>query len=344
MYEVLLTLCLAGEPLRCTTERHPGGATLEACREAATGLTAAAGQGLEQPQAWPCVPRGAEPGFAVTEIAPGVFVHKGAHAEAAPENRGGIANIGFVVGSDAVAVIDAGGSAAVARDMLANIRGETDLPIRWLVLTHMHPDHVLGAPVFVEAGAEVVGHARLARALAARRESYMTANAGLIGSAFAGSGLPVNIVPVEGRREIDLGGRVLVLDAHATAHTDNDLTVLDQRTGTLFLGDLLFMGHLPALDGSLLGWLALLDELAGREIARVVPGHGPVAASWPAAAEPLRAYLATLAAEIRVAVAEGVPIGDAPGHIGGDMTAGWLLAPAFHSRNAIAAYKELEWE
>ena len=344
MYEVLLTLCLAADPARCTTERHPGGATLEACREAATRLSDEAGQGPQEPQSWPCVHRGAEPGFTVTEIAPGVFVHKGRHAEAAPGNRGDIANIGFVVGSEAVAVVDAGGSAAVARDLLAAIRRETALPVRWLVLTHMHPDHVLGAPVFVEAGAAVVGHARLARALAARRDTYMAASAGLIGSAFDGSGLPVDIVPVEGQREIDLGGRVLVLEAHPTAHTDNDLTALDRWTGTLFLGDLLFMGHLPALDGSLAGWIAAVDRLAGREVARVVPGHGPVAASWPAAMEPMRDYLETLAAEVRAAIAEGVPIGDASGSVGDAMTAGWLLAPAFHSRNAIAAFKELEWE
>jgi hypothetical protein len=95
MYEVLLTLCLAAEPASCSTERHPGGATMEACREAATALAAAAGQ---EPQSWPCVPEGASPGFAVTEIAPGVFVHKGTHAEAAPGNRGDLANVGFVIG------------------------------------------------------------------------------------------------------------------------------------------------------------------------------------------------------------------------------------------------------
>ena len=341
MYEVLLTLCLAGDPGRCTAERHPGGVTLEACRAAATALAAAA---KAEPQSWPCVPQGPEPGFTVTEIAPGVFVHKGAHAEAAPGNRGDLANIGFVVGSEAVAVIDAGGSAAVGRDLLEAVRRETDLPVRWLILTHMHPDHVLGAPVLVEAGATVVGHARLARALAARRETYMAANAALIGPVFEGSGIPAEVIPVEREREIDLGGRALVLQAHPTAHTDNDLTVLDRGTGTLFLGDLLFMGHLPALDGSLIGWIDVLGALSGREAARAVAGHGPVSAPWPGAAAAMRAYLGALAAEVRSAIAEGVPIGRAAERVGGEMTAGWLLADAFHGRNVLAAFQELEWE
>jgi quinoprotein relay system zinc metallohydrolase 2 len=342
MFEALLTLCLVGDPSRCSTERHPGGATIEACRQAARALAAPAGQ---EPQSWPCVPEGESPGFAVTEIAPGVFVHKGAHAEAAPENRGDIANIGFVIGSEGVAVIDAGGSAAVARDLLEAVRRETDLPVRWLILTHMHPDHVLGAPVFVEAGATVVGHARLARALAARRDTYMAANAVLIGpAAFEGSGLPAEIVAVEQDREIDLGGRILSLQAHPTAHTDNDLSVLDRGTDTLFLGDLLFMGHLPALDGSLLGWMEIMDALSGREVARVVPGHGPAAAPWPGAAAAMRAYLESIAAEVRSTIADGVPIGRAAERVGDEMIAGWLLADAFHGRNVLAAFKELEWE
>jgi quinoprotein relay system zinc metallohydrolase 2 len=341
MYEVLLTLCLAGDPASCSTDRRFGGATMEACREVATALAEAAAQ---EPQSWPCVAEGASPGFTVTEVAPGVFVHKGTHAEAAPGNRGDIANIGFVIGSEAVAVIDAGGSAAVGRDLLEAVRRETDLPVRWLILTHMHPDHVLGAPVFVQAGATVIGHARLARALAARRDTYMAANAALIGPAFEGSGLPAGIVAVEQVREIDLGGRVLVLQAHPTAHTDNDLTVLDRGTDTLFLGDLLFMGHLPALDGSLAGWLELMDALRGQEAARVVPGHGPAAAPWPAAAGAMRAYLDGIATQVRSSIAEGVPIGRAAERVGDEITAGWLLADAFHGRNVVAAYKELEWE
>ena len=46
------------------------------------------------------------------------------------------------------------------------------------------------------------------------------------------------------------------------AHTDNDLTVLDEASGTLFAGDLVVSEHVPVLDGSALGWLAVMNELA----------------------------------------------------------------------------------
>lgn len=345
MFEALLTLCLSADPASCRTERLGPVETRAACIEtAAEAVAAARAAAAEEPQDWPCVPAGTTPAFTLTEIAPGVLVHKGAHAESDATNRGDIANLGAVIGERSVAVIDTGGSAAVARDFLAAIRERTDLPVSHAILTHMHPDHALGASVFAAEGAEIVAHRRLARALATRAPGYLERNAELIGPAFEGTTVTLPNRQVAERFEIDLGGRVLELEAHPTAHTDNDLTVFDTATGTWFLGDLLFMGHLPVVDGSLLGWIELADALAARGADRVVPGHGPVAVPWPDSAAPLRAYLATLAAETRKAIAEGMAIGPASRRIAPAGTGGWLLVPAFAARNALAAYAELEWE
>ena len=116
----------------------------------------------------------------------------------------------------------------------------------------------------------------------------------------------VEIVPpsllVEGRLDLDLGSRILELRAWKPAHTDNDVTVLDAATGTLFAGDLVFAGHLPTVDGSLLGWLRQFDELAAIKAARVVPGHGPVSAAWPSALDAGQRYLEVLARDIRKSI------------------------------------------
>jgi quinoprotein relay system zinc metallohydrolase 2 len=286
--------------------------------------------------------------LSVEEVAPGVFVHEGVHALMNAANRGAIANVGFVVGEKSVAVVDTGGSVATGRALLAAVRARTDRPVSHVVNTHMHPDHVFGNAAFLEAGpggaAPVfVGHRRLAAALSSRAGHYLRANAEAMGEALIGEVaivLPDRAVAREAT--IDLGGRRLDLRAWPTAHTDNDLTVLDRATGTLFAGDLLFMGHLPVIDGSILGWLALHDALEALPAERVVPGHGPAAAPWPEALAAQRAYLEDLAAALRAGIARGERMDEAVARI--DAPAGWALAATFHPRNATAAFAELEWE
>ena len=281
----------------------------------------------------------------VREIAEGVFVYQAPYALAAPVNDGAIANIGFVVGHEAVAVIDTGGSVRAGARLKAAIRARTTLPIRYVINTHMHPDHVLGNAAFAEEKPQFVGHHKLAQALAARAEAYLTAARRLVGEeAFAGTAIVLPEAPVADRLVLDLGGRTLELEAHPTAHTDNDLTVLDPRTGTWFLGDLLFVGHVPALDGSLRGWLKLMREARTRSAERVVPGHGPASASWPQALEPQERYLARIEADVRRLLDEGRTMSEAATRAGLAEREAWTLFDEFNARNATTAYHELEWE
>jgi quinoprotein relay system zinc metallohydrolase 2 len=340
--ELLLEVCLADRPDACATRLvpQPAGCDLaaaEAWVEARPGLVLRGAR---------CAPLAEGPApLAVAEVAPGVFVHEGAVALASETNGGDIANLGFVVGERAVAVIDAGGSRAVGEALYGAIRARTALPIRWLILTHMHPDHVWGAPVFAEAGAEIVGHARLGPALAARAASYAAMlERDLRPVAGMASVLQKPAVEVADELVLDLGGRSLVVRAQPTAHTDNDLTALDTATGTLFAGDLVFDRHLPTLDGSLLGWIAVLDGLAKQTAERVVPGHGAAALPWPAGAAPTSAYLRGLAEAARRAVAAGESLGEAAPRIGAELRDGWELFEVFNPRSATAAYHELEWE
>ncbi|MEM7057599.1 MAG: quinoprotein relay system zinc metallohydrolase 2 [Pseudomonadota bacterium] len=279
----------------------------------------------------------------IREVAPGVFVHRGEHAVPNPANAGDLANLGFVVGEDAVAVIDAGGSRQVAEGLYAAIRLTTDLPIRWLIVTHMHPDHGMGAELFKEAGATMVGHENLSIALANRAESYTTAMMRLMGEkAFLGTR-----IAVPDRTDvttIDLGGRTLQIQSYETAHTNTDLTILDQKTGTLFTGDLVFVEHTPALDGSILGWQAVLGRMADADIKQIVPGHGPSLMPWPKGADPTRGYLAALTEETRKAIAAGESMRRAIKHLGESQRSNWQMFDEYNKRNATAAYKELEWE
>jgi quinoprotein relay system zinc metallohydrolase 2 len=282
----------------------------------------------------------------VTEVASGVFVFQGQHQLMSEANRGAIANVGFIVGNRAVAVIDTGGSVAQGRALLAAIRKVTALPVAYVINTHMHPDHMFGNAAFQpEKGVRFVGHHKLAAALAARQAQYLAANARLIGAELIAE---VKIVPpdlaVEKTLELDLGGRVLEVRAWPVAHTDNDGTVLDRQSGTLFAGDLVFIGHLPVIDGRLTGWLAAMDELAKLPAARVVPGHGPPVAPLATALADQRRYLERLAGDLRAIIKRGGDLSEAAATAGRSEQGRWSLFDEYNARNATAGFAELEWE
>ncbi len=280
----------------------------------------------------------------VSEVAPGIFVHQGTYAMANPENAGDISNASIIVGSDAAAIIDTGGSAQVGRSIREALRQITDKPLRYVINTHMHPDHVFGNISFSDDKPEFVAHHKMARGLSARAEFYLKANRSALGAAFDGTEVVLPKTPVETTLSLDLGGRALELVARPTAHTDNDLTVFDTATGTLFLGDLLFAKRIPTIDGSLLGWLKLIDSLKATTAARVVPGHGPPAMEWPGALGPMQHYLETVANDVRAAIKAGKTIDEATKTAGQSEHDQWLLFDDNHVRNITAAFAELEWE
>lgn len=282
----------------------------------------------------------------LVELAPGVHVHYGIHQPWSAHNAGNVANLGVVIGSRCAAVIDTGGSPSLGEQLRAAVGRLTRLPVCYVINTHVHPDHVLGNSAFAggTTPAQIVGHARLGPSLAARAPYYLEAFRRESGTALPPETVVYPTRTVEDTLEIDLGERKLLLRAWPTAHTDNDLTVYDENTGTLFTGDLLFIDHLPVIDGQLRGWLKVIAALKLLAPKLAVPGHGRASADLRQAIAPQEAYLGAVLNQTRAAIAAGLPIQRALEQFDDSVTRGWQLADAFHRRNLTAAYAELEWE
>lgn len=346
MFELLAMICIEGlchERLLPAPKPQTEAACLASAPRAADWAAKREGASVQSTR---CAPLSELIAGAATtvEITPGAFVHEGLIEDTSLQNAGDVSNHGFIIGETSVAVIDAGYSRALGEALYLAIRAQTDKPISHIIFTHMHPDHTLGGDVFLEAGAEGLGAPKFQTSYDNRALGYIEAQTRLIG-AENGHGTYGNITAREVVEEtIDLGARPLRLMSYPTAHTTNDMTILDETAETIWMGDLTFLSHTPALDGSITGWIALLDSLKAGEAKHMVPGHGPAKVAYPGGANPTLEYLKGLATSIRASIAKGESLQTALKDEGEDLRKGWKLWEAFHRRNATNAYIELEWE
>ena len=279
----------------------------------------------------------------VRNVAPGIWVHFGKHVGLENRQRGDSANLSFVIGGSCVAVIDTGGSVAIGRRLKERIREITQKPVCFVINTHLHYDHVLGNNAFADEDVSFVFHRHF--------PSEMGANIVFFSNRFS--------VELEGREPafqanrsrilvdsemiLDLGNRVLVLNAVQSSHSSTDLTVFDGSTGTFWTGDLLFRERLPVVEGSLLSWLAWMKKIEIRPFNRVIPGHGPLDDMWPKSLIPQYRYLDAVRLGVEAAIARGQDILDVPATVAKEERADWLLVKGVHEKNVYKAYQELEW-
>jgi quinoprotein relay system zinc metallohydrolase 2 len=289
----------------------------------------------------------ADENYSVSEVSPGIFYHQGIHEDATEENFGAIANVGFIIGERCVAVIDSGGSYLEGTYLRRAIKKHTDLPICYVINSHVHPDHLLGNAAFKADSPKFIGHEMLPAAIAARQDYFAKTFKEILGKAYTGTEFisPALTVSIDQPITIDLGNRALTLTAYSTSHTDNDLTVLDNTTKTLWTGDLLFMSRIPVLDGSINGWLTTMQQLQSMDLDFVIPGHGKAGSKeWRQGLSAQIKYFMVLRNEIREIINNLGTIEEATKKVGLEEANNWELFELYHRRNITASFVELEWE
>ncbi len=255
-------------------------------------------------------------------------------------------NAGFVVTDEGVVVIDALGSPGDGARLLATIRKITPQPVRWLVLTHHHPDHHFGAIVFRRAGARVVAHPD-SRVLAAEAgadalvEDWTRVMGAKAMRGFEFANAPDH--PVTGTDTLRLGGRTLVLRHPGAAHSPGDLIVWLPEERVLFAGDLLVEdGVTMVVDGDSHVLLRALDGLDTLDASAVVPGHGAIPERPAALTALTRQYLADIQRRMREAVEQGVPMQRALAALPPADSLRPVSLASRRRRNAVRVYLEEE--
>jgi len=287
---------------------------------------------------------GVENDFNITEVTQGNYLHKGIHVSLDDINHDDIANIGFIIGDKCIAVIDTGGSIDIGNKLLKKIKSISDKPICYVINTHVHFDHMLGNKAFTLENPEFVGHHQLAAEVERNREFFLEQFKNDLGPNPASSSIIGPTILVDKSRELDLGDRVLTLISFPVSHSHSDLIIIDNKTNTLWAGDLIFRERIPSLTGSLIGWIKVMEDLPGLEVKLVIPGHGNVAESMSIAIKQQREYLQRLLDETRRAIEDGQFVNEAAENIDKDNLSNWLLHDFQHPTNVSRAFTELEWE
>jgi glyoxylase-like metal-dependent hydrolase (beta-lactamase superfamily II) len=274
-------------------------------------------------------------------VAPDVYAILGEGGAPSAQNRGRVANAGFIVGPSGVVVIDSGISLRQGRSMLDAIRRTTDRPVKLVILTHAMQEFVFGIGAFVEQGGSVIAHRETRTLMAARCQACLERLRSLLGDEMEGTELLLPDRIVESTTQVSAGGVSLELLYLGPAATPGDLVVLHPASGIAFTGGLVIGRQVPQLrDADLAGWLSALQKLQAAPVRRIVPGFGAIGGrEW---IESTAGYLSALEDRVAALYHQQIGLVEALERSELDAYRDWPGYEAYHGRNALHRYLQIE--
>jgi len=290
----------------------------------------------------------------VKKIADGVYVHYGKHENIYEgSNIGDIANLGFIIGDESIAVIDTGGSHQVGEALKLAIKKISKKPIKYVINTHVHQDHIFGNTAFISDETIIYGHFNLKKALQERGSQYIK-QISEAGDKVKGTRIifphrviaeisPDQVKKLSNEITIDLGNRKLLLTSHPTAHTYSDATVFDLKTKTFFVGDLVSDERAPTMDGLVKNWIKVLNEIEKVDFKIMVPGHGKIQKD-NTALKKTRTYLQVLYDDVIDALKKDMPAEKVIKIAAQTEKDKWILFDRVNPGNVVRTFMRYEWE
>jgi glyoxylase-like metal-dependent hydrolase (beta-lactamase superfamily II) len=290
----------------------------------------------------------AEPAVRAQQVGDGVWFVQGEAAMGSSANRNFISNAAFVVTGDGVVVVDALGSPALAHELIAEIARITPQPIRYVVVTHFHADHIYGLQAFQAAGAKIVAHPAAREYLnsdtaqrrleASRQELFpwIDERTRLV--------TPDQWLDGE-QTTLRVGGVDFHVRHLGPAHTPEDVVVNVPQRGVLFAGDLVFRGRVPFVgQADSRQWIAALSQLIEFKPRLMLPGHGPLSSTALDDLTLTRDYLAYLRQSMGEAARNLDPFDEAYARTDWSRFQSLPLFGAVNRMNAYNTYLQMEQE
>lgn len=257
----------------------------------------------------------------------------------ATDNEGFISNAGFVVTNDGVVVFDSLGTPSLANKLVQKIKTITNQPIKKVIVSHFHADHIYGLQVFEELGAEIIAPYGAQKyiqseAAASRLEERQFSLEPWVNE---DTHLVLPDTTVEKSTTFALGGLDFTINYMGKAHSDGDLTMLVEPDKVLFSGDIIFEGRIPFVGSAdSKKWLDTLTKLETGGLASLVPGHGPASNNPKETISLTRRYLAHLRNVLGEGIEDLTPFDEV--YADADWSEFQDL-PAFNEGNRINAYQ-----
>jgi len=290
----------------------------------------------------------------VKKIADGVYVHYGKHENIYEgSNIGDIGNLGFIIGDESIAVIDTGGSHQVGEALKLAIKKISRKPIKYVINTHVHQDHIFGNTAFLSEGVIIYGHFNLKKALKERGSQYIR-QISEAGNKIKGTKIifphkiiaetsPDQVKKLSDKITINLGNRKLLLTSYPTAHTYSDASVFDLKTKTFFVGDLVQDERLPTMDGLVKNWIKVLNEIEKVDFKIMVPGHGKIQKD-NTALKKTKTYLQVLYNDVIDALKKDIPAEKVIEIAAESEKDKWVLFDRINPGNVVRTLIRYEWE
>lgn len=235
------------------------------------------------------------------QVAEGVYVFEGANDDFSTRNGCNIINTGFIVTGAGVVVINTGPSRLYGEQQRAAIRRVTAEPVVRVLNLNLHPDYLFGNQAYRDVPISALPGT--IRDMRAEAPGFLDNLYRICGDWMKGTEFVPAAVPAE-TGELKVGERVLRLQRFE-GHTNDDLIVMDARSGVLFAGGLVFHTRIPTTPHARIGpWIEALDRLRQTSFSVLVPSHGHLAAD-ASGIDQTRDYLAWLDSTLDAAARQG---------------------------------------